>query len=935
MSSSILLALLINMCIAGIAVSSVNYEKSTSYTPTQAVTRIRVDPSNGTANVGEEYTVSIRVESVTNLKGFSLDFRWGPAVLKYISHVTTVPISAYPNGILYPPELELADSVDEAAGLLKLSYTTLSLDTFNGSGTIFNMTFQVIRNGECNLYLNATKLADPSAQDIAHEVENGYFYKAGLDQVPVGDFYISPSPAVVNRTTTFNASASYDQDPTGTISLYIWNFGDGTIENTSDPVVTHNYTETGAYVAELSVLDNQGEGSQSIFTQEMIQVVEPNPMAKFTYWPGEESGTPPGPAVLDKEVAFDASASYDPDPGGEVVKYTWYFDDGNKTETASPTITHRYSSLPIEGSPYYAVSLQVEDTEGLLSQNTTHNVYIVEIRDIELMGISVSSSEVTQGEDEVVTVTVANKGHADENFDITGYYNLTATEWISFATTTETNLLGQNKTMQGETTPIDWGLSKEVSLENAANYIIRKLVTGTVFPNQDTRVRVGTSIGKWTIDPGKLNSLNGSSTLVPGTPLDTGGWIVRKFDESKNINGEFSAGQWRFDVRLLATENNVINATVWVRILKSSHPDPQADGAQITVIKDWTSIFPAILLRNVADTYSGYVDVPSVTFSNEYLYVEYQLEVTQNSAIDPETNVVLVLGGATNIRSRIWPTTFTAQKQYNLLWNTGNAPPGSYVVLVNASWIPHEASTTNNNATSDSVKIEVELVPLDVTVDVGTIHFRGEIAEYYILVSRAGRRVNATLQASLFFGGIQLASFAPEDFIPVTQGVYLVGYSIPADATPGVYTLVVDADHLVAGTAVSLAGTNLKSFLISQTLQGWNATLTKLDGEIATITTSIGKINANLTEIHARLTEVHGTVATISSTMGTFETELTTISAEIVGISGDTAEIRTTLGNVSTRLGDIQTATTIGTAAAAVLAAIAAIAAIFALLRKK
>ncbi len=935
--SSILLTLLLNMCIAGLAVSSVNQATSSSPTPTQAATRIYIDPSNGTANVGEEYTVSIRVESVTNLNGFSLVFRWGTAVLKYLSHVTTVPISTYPNGILYAPEVKIADRADDKAGLLELAYTTLSLNTFNGSGTIFNMTFQVIGDGECNLYLNSTSLADRNARDIAHEVQNAYFYRPGLSQVPVGDFYIRPRPAVFNRSTIFNASASYDPDPTEAISLYIWNFGDGTIENTSDPVIIHNYTDTGVYVAELSVLDDQGDGSQSIFIQKMIEVIEPNPIAKFTTWPGEKSGTPPGPAVPNREVVFNASASFDPDLDGEVVKYIWDFGDGNKTETENPTITHTYASMPLMSPPYlYLVTLIVEDIEGLLSINTTKNVYIVEIRDLELTGIDVASREVTQGQDDIVSVTVANNGHASETFDLAGYYNLTATEWVNFASTTEGGLVGQNWTMQGEVAPITWELSRVPSVENEANHIIRKLVSGSLDPNQDTQVNVGTNIGYWTINPGQVNSLNSSSTLVSGTPLDTGGWIVEKYDNSKNINGIFAAGQWHFTAKLFATENNVINATVWVRLLKSSYADPQADGAQITIIKDWTSIIPATVLTNVATKYSGSVDVPSVTFSNEYLYIEYQLEVTQNSAISPDTDVVLVLGGLpASVRSRIWPTTFTPQKHYNLVWNTGNTPPGNYVILVNASAIPHEASIANNNITSDSVTINVELVPLDVTVDVGTIHFRGEIAEYYVLVSRAGRRVNATLQAHLFFNGIQLTSFVAEDFMPVTQGVYLLGYNIPADATAGIYTLVVDADHLVAGTAVSLAGTSLKSFLISHTLQGWNATLTQIDGEIATITTSIGEISANLTEIQARLTDIQGSVATISSTMGTFETELTTIDAEVVEILGDTANIKTTLGNLTTRLGDIQTATTIGTGAAAVLAAIAAIAAVLVLLRRK
>ncbi|MEM3441747.1 MAG: hypothetical protein QXV09_05605, partial [Candidatus Bathyarchaeia archaeon] len=38
--------------------------------------------------------------------------------------------------------------------------------------------------------------------------------------------------------------------------------------------------------------------------------------------------------------------------------------------------------------------------------------------------------------------------------------------------------------------------------------------------------------------------------------------------------------------------------------------------------------------------------------------------------------------------------------------------------------------------------------PLDVAVDVGSIHFRGEKADFYILVSSLGTPINATLTAA-------------------------------------------------------------------------------------------------------------------------------------------------------------------------------------------
>jgi len=853
----------------------------------------------------------------------------------------TAPVEVYSNGVLHDPVFApVPTHVDNETGTFKAAFTTLNAPSFNGSGTIFNMTFQVLRDGECSLYFDTTSLSDRSARNITHQIDDGYFYRPGVGKVPIAQFDFLPDPAVVNRSTVFDATASYDQDTNGNISLYIWNFGDGISENTTASAITHNYTNIDTYITELSVLDDQGDGSQSKVIQIEVQVVAPNPVADFTFWPGKESGNPPGPATLGNVVTFDGSLSRDPDLDGEVEKYTWNFDDGNVTETSNETITHRYLALPVSenpvADPFYFVSLNVTDSENLTSQDKNLRVFVVELRDIELTDITVSSSNVKQGEEVTIGVTVANPGHADETFNVTAYYNHTIAEWTKIASIQEDNLNRRNETMSGDVPIINWEITDSSNADNNINSVFRQMFTGTANPNDDTRVRVGSDSGKWTINPLTTNTENSSLTLVSGTPLSTGGWILE--DESHVshlINGEFSGGQWRFLTRLYATQDNVINATIWVRILKSTNPDPQAEGATVTLVKDWSQLFPDTLLMNVSNTYSGDISMPSITLINEYLYVEFQLEITQNLASSPTTEVIFRLGDISTMRAQIFPTTFTQHKKYNLRWDTGNVPPGNYVVLVNASEIPHEANNANNDATSGLVNVDVEIVPLEVIIDVGNIHFSGEIAEFYVLISRSGRRSDASLEATLFFDGMQLKDFASEDIISVSKGIYLIRYTIPTNATSGTYALVVDASLTVAGTTTTLAGTSLKSFHISQTLDGWNAKLIKMEGDIGTINTSIGEIKANLTEIQATLVGVQGTVAIISSTIGTFETELTTIGGEVVTVSEDVAEVKSSLGNLTTSLGETQSTTTLGIAAAVILAAIAAIAAIITLLRKK
>jgi PKD repeat protein len=75
---------------------------------------------------------------------------------------------------------------------------------------------------------------------------------------PVAQFTFSPpSNITVNRTVTFDASASHDPD--GSIREYLWDFGDGSSASTSVPSTDHTFTQPGQYPVTLVVKDNDGD----------------------------------------------------------------------------------------------------------------------------------------------------------------------------------------------------------------------------------------------------------------------------------------------------------------------------------------------------------------------------------------------------------------------------------------------------------------------------------------------------------------------------------------------------------------------------------------------------------------------------------------------------------------------------------------------------
>jgi len=78
--------------------------------------------------------------------GFGFDIRlgWNTTYLEYVSHSVRVPKNTYTDGVLWNPTLSLADTVNSTEGTYWIAYSSLApAPTFNGSGTVFTLTFRV------------------------------------------------------------------------------------------------------------------------------------------------------------------------------------------------------------------------------------------------------------------------------------------------------------------------------------------------------------------------------------------------------------------------------------------------------------------------------------------------------------------------------------------------------------------------------------------------------------------------------------------------------------------------------------------------------------------------------------------------------------------------------------------------------------------------
>jgi PKD repeat protein len=76
------------------------------------------------------------------------------------------------------------------------------------------------------------------------------------DYAPVASFTTPKDTVLINTAINFNAGASQDHE--GPIAGYTWNFGDGSIETSAQPTISHVYQTLGNVQVQLTVTDGCG-----------------------------------------------------------------------------------------------------------------------------------------------------------------------------------------------------------------------------------------------------------------------------------------------------------------------------------------------------------------------------------------------------------------------------------------------------------------------------------------------------------------------------------------------------------------------------------------------------------------------------------------------------------------------------------------------------
>jgi len=228
--------------------------------------------------------------------------------------------------------------------------------------------------------------------------------------------------------------------------------------------------------------------------------------------------------------------------------------------------------------------------------------------------------------------------------------------------------------------------------------------------------------------------------------------------------------------------------------------------------------------------------------------------------------------------------------------------------------------------------------PFNIEIEGGELYFRGEKADFYIMVSTHTGMMNPSEINILLYNEGNVTADLTNNAYKIKTGLYEVTYDIPIKAPPGTYTLLVKAQ------LYSITETTMKSFQISPSLTGF---ITNITNGIAEVQSDLKKLNYNLTEINATIVGLivdsnNGVLAKIDTSVGTLTTKLNQINATIVGLivdsnNGVLAKIDTSLGEVKVSLDGIQSTATTTLYATSIISAIAVIlaAAILIFMRKK
>lgn len=252
-------------------------------------------------------------------------------------------------------EFDASDSAAPAGQIVRYEWDFNNDNVFtDAEGVQVTETFEQLGTYTVNLRItDNTGQFKISSQDITVSGEN---LPTAVIDIPTetGQFF-------VGQQYTFQGGSS--SSPSGPISKYNWDFGDGTAAATTR-TATHVYGEAGDYEVTLTVTDEDGNTAESTQTIE-VEIPESAPIANISTVPGpagDEGDVIEG--VVPFEVSFDGSGSSDPDRN--IVDYQWDFDGDGTNDAAGERTTFVYKESGVYNATLTTVDAENNESKAVM-----------------------------------------------------------------------------------------------------------------------------------------------------------------------------------------------------------------------------------------------------------------------------------------------------------------------------------------------------------------------------------------------------------------------------------------------------------------------------------------------------------------------------------------------------------------------------------------
>jgi hypothetical protein len=138
----------------------------------QALPLIYIDPAENSYNAGESFTVDVNIAEAVDLFSYETKLGYDPNILE----PTSIQEGPFIKDQTTSPTGTMFSSIYGDNWVYAICVTVGKYPGVSGSGTLFNVTFNVIDPGACDLDLYNSIMLNSTGALLSHDSADGYFY---------------------------------------------------------------------------------------------------------------------------------------------------------------------------------------------------------------------------------------------------------------------------------------------------------------------------------------------------------------------------------------------------------------------------------------------------------------------------------------------------------------------------------------------------------------------------------------------------------------------------------------------------------------------------------------------------------------------------------------------------------------------------------------